>query len=250
MGSRYMNEHLVFAALSDISRRTLLDALNMRDGQSLVELQVHLPTMSRFGCMKHVRVLEDAGLLTTRKDGRRTLHYLNPVPIQMVYDRWVSKYARPATETLTGLKSLLEENDMNTHIYSIYIKTNAALLWRALTDGKLTERYYFGTRFTGEVKTGAAYSYKYPDQRDMIRGTILEADPPNKLVTTFQPLWAEGLDKLPPTTVTFEIAEADGQCKLTLTHEGLAAGPDSDGVKDGWARICSALKSMLETETV
>ena len=84
----------VFKALADASRRTLLDLLFERDGQTLSELQVHLP-MTRFGCMKHLQVLEDAGLITTRKVGREKLHYLNTVPIQLVYDRWVGKYARP-----------------------------------------------------------------------------------------------------------------------------------------------------------
>jgi DNA-binding transcriptional ArsR family regulator len=98
----------VFKALADPTRRGLLDALFERDGQSLSELEGRLP-MSRFGVMKHLKVLEGAGLVTTRKRGREKLHYLNPVPIRLVHDRWVSKYAEPWASALTELKRELEE---------------------------------------------------------------------------------------------------------------------------------------------
>ena len=99
----------VFKALADPSRRHLLDVLRKRDGQTLGELCAELD-MTRFGAMKHLRVLEDAGLLTTQKIGREKLHYLNPVPIQLLYDRWVSKYAQPFTRGLAKLKRDLEED--------------------------------------------------------------------------------------------------------------------------------------------
>jgi DNA-binding transcriptional ArsR family regulator len=98
----------VFKALADPTRRGLLDALFERDGQSLSELEGRLP-MSRFGVMKHLKVLEEAGLVTTRKRGREKLHHLNPVPIRLVHDRWVSKYAEPWASALTELKRELEE---------------------------------------------------------------------------------------------------------------------------------------------
>jgi DNA-binding transcriptional ArsR family regulator len=97
----------VFKALADPTRRGLLDALFERDGQTLTELERGLP-MTRFGVMKHLRVLEEAGLLTTMKRGREKLHFLNPVPIQLIHERWVSKYAEPWAATLTGLKQQLE----------------------------------------------------------------------------------------------------------------------------------------------
>ena len=93
----------VFKALADSTRRELLDRLRERDGQSLSGLEEGLP-MSRFGVMKHLRVLEEAGLLTTRKRGREKLHFLNPVPIRLIYDRWVSKYSDPWVSGLSGLK--------------------------------------------------------------------------------------------------------------------------------------------------
>ncbi len=85
----------VFKALADPSRRLLLDSLFADDGQTLGELSARLPGMTRFGVMKHVRLLEAAGLMTTRKVGRERLHYLNPVPIRLIYDRWISKYVEP-----------------------------------------------------------------------------------------------------------------------------------------------------------
>lgn len=88
-----MKHELVFKALGDASRRKLLDLLFLKDGRSLSELEEHLP-MTRFGVMKHLRILKESGLIATKKSGRETLHYLNAVPIQMVYDRWVSKYSR------------------------------------------------------------------------------------------------------------------------------------------------------------
>lgn len=97
----------VFKALADRSRRQLLDRLRKRDGQTLGELSAEID-MTRFGVMKHLRILEDAGLLTTERSGREKLHFLNPVPIQLIYDRWVSNYAKPYARGLAKLKRDLE----------------------------------------------------------------------------------------------------------------------------------------------
>jgi DNA-binding transcriptional ArsR family regulator len=98
----------VFKALADPTRRSLLDELYKQDGQPLKALEEGLD-MTRFGVMKHLRVLEEAGLVATQKRGREKLHFLNPVPIRLIHDRWVSKYAEPFVDTLTGLKQALEE---------------------------------------------------------------------------------------------------------------------------------------------
>jgi DNA-binding transcriptional ArsR family regulator len=100
----------VFKALADPTRRELLDRLFERDGQSLSALEADLP-MSRFGVMKHLRVLEEAGLVTTRRCGREKLHFLNPVPIRLIHDRWVGKYAQPWASALSELKQELENNE-------------------------------------------------------------------------------------------------------------------------------------------
>ena len=99
---------LVFKALADRTRRGLLDALFAEDGQTLTALVERVP-MTRFGVMKHLKVLEEAGLVTSRKRGREKVHFLNPVPIRLIHDRWVSKYAEPWTAALSELKTQLEE---------------------------------------------------------------------------------------------------------------------------------------------
>ena len=109
-----MEDEFVFRALADPSRRRLLDLLFERDGRTLTELESKLP-MTRFGVMKHLRVLQEAGLITTRKVGRERLHYLNPVPIQLISDRWISKYSAARTSVLADLKTVLEGgNGMTT----------------------------------------------------------------------------------------------------------------------------------------
>src|ERR1700704_2849717 len=116
------DEDLVFKALADTTRRHLLDRLFERDGRTLTELESEL-VMSRFGVMKHLRVLEDAGLVVPRRQGREKLHYLNTVPIRLVHDRWVSKYAEPWAATLSGLKTHLEDDTMQT------VKTVKTVSW-------------------------------------------------------------------------------------------------------------------------
>ncbi len=99
----------VFRALADPTRRDLLDELFREDGQTLSALQSRF-SMTRFGVMKHLRLLEEAGLIVTKRRGREKLHFLNPIPIRLVHDRWVSKYAEPWAATLTGLKRQIEED--------------------------------------------------------------------------------------------------------------------------------------------
>src|SRR5271169_4954237 len=119
----------VFKALADPTRRSLLDELFKQDGQTLSALEQRLP-MTRFGVMKHLKVLEQAGLVTAKRRGREKLHFLNPVPIRLVHDRWVSKYAEPWAATLSGLKHRLESKTMEK-VFEIYIKTTPGRLWDA-----------------------------------------------------------------------------------------------------------------------
>jgi DNA-binding transcriptional ArsR family regulator len=100
----------VFKALADPTRRFLLDLLFQRDGRPLKELEAGL-AMTRFGVMKHLRILEDAGLLITRRSGREKLHFLNAVPIRMIHDRWIGKYREREVSALLALKTELEERD-------------------------------------------------------------------------------------------------------------------------------------------
>lgn len=247
-----MEQEQIFKALADEHRRALLDMLFERDGQTLAELCAPLlPQMTRFGVMKHLQILEDAGLITTQKVGREKHHYLNPVPIQMVYDRWVSKYAQPWSQTLAGLKYTLEGGNMQAkpaHVMHIFIRTTPEKLWHALTDGEVSRQYYFNTRVTSTWELGAPYHYLQADGAPMIEGEVLEIHPPNRLVTTFRPLWGDAEAAQHTTRVVFEIEQMGDACKLTLTHHDLnSAIPLHEGLIEGWANIFSNLKSLLET---
>jgi uncharacterized protein YndB with AHSA1/START domain/DNA-binding transcriptional ArsR family regulator len=249
-----------FRALADPHRRLLLDRLHERDGQTLTELHGDL-AMTRFGVMKHLKVLEEAGLVASRKVGRERFHYLNPVPIRRLYDRWVSRYAEPWTRTLTGLKDALEEESVSqpqavlrevatrpAHVYQIFIRTTPERLWQALTDGELTRLYYFGSRAESDWRPGSPYAYRTPDGASLVEGDVLEADPPRRLVTTFRPAWGPETDGAPTTTVRWEIEPVGTACKLTVVHEDLdPTSPLGQGINDGWTRILSGLKTFLET---
>jgi len=249
----------VFKALADPHRRLLLDLLHERDGRTLLELQGRLP-MTRFGVMKHLRVLEEAGLVTARKVGREKHHYLNPVPIQQLYDRWVGKYAAPWARTLTGLKHVLEEESMDgtdgtdekpAHVYQIYIRTTPERLWQALIDGDMTRQYYFGCRVASDWTPGSPYRLVDDAGAALVAGENIEVNPPRRLVQTFGAQGAPEVGREGPSTVTWEIeplGNAGQTCRLTLVHEGI--DPTSARGKElaaGWAQILSGLKTLLET---
>src|ERR671927_409981 len=145
----------VFRALADPTRRSLLDELYKEDGQTLTALERRLP-MTRIGVMKHLRVLEEAGLVTTRRRGREKLHFLNPVPIRLVHDRWVSKYAEPWAAALTGLKRSLEDRTMEK-VFEIYIKTTPERLWEAITEPEMRRQYTFGVQVNSDWTPGSRY---------------------------------------------------------------------------------------------
>lgn len=108
-GSNVADDDKVFKALGDATRRLLLDMLFERDGRTLTELESGL-AMTRFGVMKHLRILEDSGLVVTRKSGREKLHFLNPVPIRLIHDRWIDKFTERQVSALTDLKKELEND--------------------------------------------------------------------------------------------------------------------------------------------
>src|ERR1700726_1890636 len=130
----------VFRALADPTRRSLLDELFKQDGQTLSALEARLP-MTRFGVMKHLKLLEEAGLVVSRRRGREKLHFLNAVPIRLVHDRWVSKYAEPWAAELSDLKSRLESP--MEKIFEIYIRTTPERLWEAITTADVRSKYQF-----------------------------------------------------------------------------------------------------------
>ena len=145
----------VFKALSDPTRRRLLDMLFRRDGQTLGQLERRLE-MTRFGVMKHLRVLEQARLIVTKRRGREKLHFLNAVPIRQIHDRWIDKYSAPVAAMLTGLKKAIEEDAME-RVYQIYIKTTPQRLWQAITDPSLRAKYSFGVATHSDWTPGSRY---------------------------------------------------------------------------------------------
>jgi uncharacterized protein YndB with AHSA1/START domain len=234
----------VFKALADPTRRSLLDELFKQDGQSLSALEQRLP-MTRFGVMKHLRLLEEAGLVTTRKRGREKLHFLNPVPIRLVHDRWVSKYAEPWAATLAGLKHELEEHVMEK-VFEIYIKTTPDRLWEAITDDAKRRLYNFGVGVTSDWTPGSHYEAAHPSGVDIARGENLEVDPPRRLVQSFNALWGDDVKAEGTSRVTWEIEPIGDSCRLTVTHDQLRDGANGQ-IYGGWPQILSGLKTLLET---
>jgi DNA-binding transcriptional ArsR family regulator len=177
----------VFRALADPTRRELLDELFRQDGQTLSALEERF-SMTRFGVMKHLRQLEEAGLVVTRRRGREKLHFLNPVPIRLVHDRWVSKYAEPWAAGLSDLKSRLE-NPMEK-VFEIYIKTTPERLWQAITDPDQRAKYNFGSRQNSDWTPGSRYEVTNPGFDGLLgEGENLEVDPPRRLVQSMVALW-------------------------------------------------------------
>src|SRR5919109_3771086 len=144
----------VFKAVADPTRRSLLDELFRSDGQTLSELEERF-SMTRFGVMKHLRQLEEAGLVVSKRRGREKLHFLNPVPIRLVHDRWVSKYAEPWVATLSELKTRLE--DTVEKVFEIYIKTTPERLWEAITNGEMRQIHGFGAGVSPKWTPGSPY---------------------------------------------------------------------------------------------
>ena len=235
----------VFRALADPSRRALLDALRERDGQALSELEEALPGMTRFGVMKHLRVLAAAGLVTTHRDGRRKLHYLNPVPIRLIHDRWISRFAEPWAAALSDLKSRLESP--MEKVFEIYIKTTPERLWQAITDPEIRSKYNFGARQTSDWTPGSRYEMGAPNAPAALgEGENLEVDPPHRLVQSMRALWSDEVKAEGTSRVTWEIEPIGDSCRLTVTHDQLREGAN-DELYGGWPMILSGLKTWLET---
>ena len=234
----------VFRALADPTRRTLLDALFREDGQTLVMLEARC-AMSRQGVMKHLRVLEEAGLVLARRRGREKLHFLNPVPIRLVHDRWVSKYAEPWAAALSDIKTRLE--DPMEKVFEIYIKTTPERLWEAITDPDIRSKYQFGARITSDWTVGSRFEMGAPTAPGLLgEGTNLEVDPPRRLVQSMVALWGEDVRSEGTSRITWEIEPVGDSCRLTVTHDQLREGANEQ-LYGGWPMVLSGLKTWLET---
>ncbi len=255
----------VFKALADPSRRRLLDRLNARNGQSLHELSEGL-AMSRQAVSKHLVVLEAAHLVTTVRHGREKLHYLNPVPIHEVADRWIARYDRRRLTALSHLKRALEGRSMSRpeFVYVIYVQTTAEKLYQALVDPEFITLYMGGTGPQSDWQVGSPVRWKSDPTGEFedLGQRVLEAEPGKRLSYTWhtlQPMHRELFDSdaafaeavMERSRVTFDIEPAEVPemgIKLTITHDEFQR-PDSkmlEGTRVGWIMILSALKTLLE----
>ena len=222
----------MFKALADPTRRGLLDELFREDGQTLSALEQRLP-MTRFGVMKHLKVLEAAGLVVSKRSGREKLHFLNPVPIRLVHDRWVSKYTEPWAAALVGLKSEIEDEQMEK-VFEIYIKTTPERLWEAITDPEQRARFTFGVAPDTDWMPGSTYEAKHLASGAVIMaGENLEVDPPRRLVQSFmangarasrarEPHGSPGRSSRSPTPAA--CLSPTTSCARTPTQNSMAAG--------------------------
>jgi DNA-binding transcriptional ArsR family regulator/uncharacterized protein YndB with AHSA1/START domain len=247
----------VFRALADPTRRSLLDALFRHDGQTLGALVERYP-MTRIGVMKHLKVLEDAGLVVTKRRGREKLHFLNPVPIRLLHDRWIDKFTEPWAAALTDLKRELEHDMENEKIeaaqmekvFEIYIRTTPERLWDALTDRETRSKFQFGAYVDSEWKPGSPYAVTTgAGAMTLIEGENLEVDPPRRLVQSARMLWGDDVKAEGTSRVTWEIEPVGDSCRLTVTHSELNHDAN-DQLYGGWPMILSGLKTWIETETV
>ena len=237
----------VFKALADPTRRELLDALFHEDGQTLVGLASRFD-MTRIAVAKHLGILEEAGLVVTKRRGREKLHFLNAVPIRMVHDRWIDKYSERWAAGLIGLRDELEET--MEKVFEIYIRTTPERLWDAITSPETRARFQFGSRIDSDWTPESTYEITSPNARGrlLVDGINVEVDAPHRLVQTFHAHWDEASDAHGPTRVTWEIEPVGDSCRLLVTHDQLA--PDAPGtLYGGWPMVLSGLKTYLETGT-
>jgi uncharacterized protein YndB with AHSA1/START domain/biotin operon repressor len=234
----------VFKALADPTRRSLLDELFRQDGQSLNALADRF-SMTRFGVMKHLKQLEGAGLVVTKRRGREKLHFLNPVPIRLVHDRWVSKYSEPWAAALSDIKTRLESP--MEKVFEIYIRTTPERLWEAITDSEIRSKYHFGSSITSDWTPGSRYQLDHPGAPGLLEeGENLVVDPPRRLVQSMIALWGDDVKGEGTSRVTWEIEPVGDSCRLLVTHDQLREGANSQ-LYGGWPMILSGLKTWLET---
>jgi DNA-binding transcriptional ArsR family regulator len=248
-------EEAVFRALADPTRRSILDRLFERDGQSLGEIERAFD-MSRFGVMKHLRVLEEAGLVTTHRVGRSKLHFLNPVPIQELQFRWIHKFAAGATAALLGLRADVEKGatmsatavETPTQVFAIFIRAAREQLWRALTESDYTLKYYYASTVESDWEPGSPLVYRIGSDTAIV-GEVVEATPPEKLVTTFDARWDDAVRPDPASRITWILEEAGpGVSKLTVVHDSFErSAATAEQFAGGMPYILSGLKTLLET---
>jgi uncharacterized protein YndB with AHSA1/START domain/DNA-binding transcriptional ArsR family regulator len=244
MGPMCSDTDRVFKALADPSRRRLLDSLRKEDGQTLGRLCGQLD-MARQSATQHLAVLEEANLISTVRHGREKLHYLNPVPIHDIQQRWLAPFEQPRLRVLAAVKQNAEQM-MTTkpqYVYVTYIESTPERVWHALTDADLTGAYW-GHRNVSDWQPGSTWEHVRTDDSGIVDtgGQVLAATPPTRLKMTFGDPGAAN-----PSIVTFDIEAYHDIVRLTVTHENLAGPDDLDAISQGWPAVLANLKSLLET---
>ncbi len=255
-----MNE--VFRALADPSRRRLLDSLNASGGQSLHELCAGLD-MARQSVSRHLAVLEAANLVSTVRSGRKKLHYLDAAPINEIAERWINRYDQERVRAQSDLGRAPERTTTQRpeFVYTTYVHTTPELLWRALTEPAFTRRCW-GIAFDSDWKAGSPMTVAQdgvtiadPAQ------VVLESEPYRRLAYVwhaFTPEWAEvqgfsdeflaRVSAERRSKVAFDIEPRGALVKLTVLHDDLDPGSRAlESVSEGWPRVLSELKTLLET---
>ena len=243
------DDDTVFRALADPTRRALLDRLRERNGQTLGELCEPL-AMARQSATQHLGVLEAANLVTTVRSGRMKLHYLNPVALWEIQERWIDRFEPPRLRTLGAIKRRAEEHPMGDrpdYVYVTYIKSSPERVWDALTDADLSARYW-GHSNVSDWREGSAWEHRRVDGSAIadVIGTVLRSERPRLLKLTFDA--PGGPAETGPTVVSFEIEPVGDSCCLTVTHDDLATDTSPE-IYGGWPMILSGLKTWLETGT-
>jgi uncharacterized protein YndB with AHSA1/START domain/DNA-binding transcriptional ArsR family regulator len=244
-----------FKALADPTRRLLLDRLRADNGQTLTQLSQRVE-MARQSVTQHLDVLVSAGLVTVVRRGRERLHYLNPVPIQEIGERWIAAYEAPRLAALGAIKQRAEEiamTDATTsipdYVYVTYIRATAEQVWQALTDADLTARYW-GHANVSDWQVGSPWEHRRVDGSDAVDvvGTVLASEPPSRLSITFEDSEEERANG--PSVVDFVIEPYEETTRLTVTHSNLPNSEMHQGISQGWPAVLANLKSMLETGDV
>ncbi|WP_405926884.1 ArsR/SmtB family transcription factor [Streptomyces sp. NBC_00035] len=238
----------VFKALADETRRQLLDRLHEHNGQTLGDLCERID-MRRQSVTQHLAVLEAANLVSTVRRGREKLHYLNPVPLHEIQERWIDKFERPRLRALSAIKRRAEEamTDKPTFVYVTYIRSTPEKVWDALTDAELTAAYW-GHSNVSDWQPGSRWEHRRTDGSGIadVVGIVVESDRPTRLVATWAAPEDEGQeDKY--SRVTYDIQPHADIVRLTVTHEDLTDEGALNDVSSGWPAVLSNLKSLLET---
>jgi len=233
---------IIFDALADPTRRIILDKLHENEALSLSMICESLQ-MSRQGVSKHIALLEKANLVIARKRGREKLHYLNTVPLQIIYSRWITKFDSVRITALHDLKESIEkEKHMKGFVYQIVIASSPDSVWTALQQPEFTQKYWFGRKLESTWTVGADVNLVTPDGSSEMNGKILEYTPGKRLSYTWNTAHQDS-----ETTVVFELEAFGPMTKLTIMHDINTDDKIGQMAVSGWTMILSGLKTLLET---